>query len=229
MRERLQRWAADILGPDAGWTASNACRATRASRWAFDVGRPSGWCCACRRWGRGAARPPTCTGRLRCSPRSPSTACPRRGCGGAASTGRGSAPRTSSWTGWRAPHPATSSPKGGAPAPSRAVFAEAMRVLAGIHATPPPSDWRPATPLRGRRRPLAEAAGGDARAVVDPGGRHAARSAARGGARGRPARPGARRLLRQQLDGQPTASSSPSSTGRARTAATAGSTSAGSR
>jgi len=37
--------------------------------------------------------------------------------------------------------------EGGAPAPSRAVFAEAMRVLAGIHATPPPSDWQQATPL----------------------------------------------------------------------------------
>jgi aminoglycoside phosphotransferase (APT) family kinase protein len=37
--------------------------------------------------------------------------------------------------------------EGGAPAPARAVFAEAMRVLARIHDTPPPSDWRAATPL----------------------------------------------------------------------------------
>jgi len=32
--------------------------------------------------------------------------------------------------------------EGGAPAPAHAVFAEAMRVLARIHATPPPSAWR---------------------------------------------------------------------------------------
>ena len=232
MRDRLRAGRPTTLGPDAEVDGLERLPGHSGITWAFDLGTatgPSGWSCACRRWGRAAAPRTTCTDRPRCSPRSPSTACRRRGCGGAASDGP--------WFGTPylivdrvagAP-PGDVFAAGGAPAPARAVFAEAMRVLPHIHATPPPSDWRPATPLAAVvdhwRRLLEETP----EPSWIPAGRalHAGLRAAVPD--GRPARSGARATTTPTTGWWPTASSSPCSTGRALTAATAGSTSAGSR
>lgn len=151
MRQRLGRWAADVLGPDARVESLERMPGHSGITWAFDV--------------RGHGDPERLV--LRMPPlgvrRSAATDVHRQAPLLAALAEHGvPAPRLR-WSGEHGPWfgtpylivdrvrgapPGDVFAEGGAPAPSAAVFAEAMRVLARIHATPPPSEWRQATPLR---------------------------------------------------------------------------------
>jgi aminoglycoside phosphotransferase (APT) family kinase protein len=146
MRERLQRWATDVIGPDARVNGLERMPGHSGITWAFDVDDE-----------RLVLRMPPLGAR-----RSAATDVHRQAPLLVALAEHGvPAPRLR-WSGEHGPWFGTSylivdrvrgAPPGdvfaerGAPAPSAAVFAEAMRVLADIHATPPPSEWRPPTPL----------------------------------------------------------------------------------
>ena len=157
MQDRLGRWAADALGPDARVDGLERM----PGHWA-SPGRSTSTSRRRRRRHRGSGGPSV--GVAHAAPlgarRSAATDVHRQAPLLTALAEHGvPAPRlrwsgehglwfgtpTSSSTAWRALPPGDVFAEGGAPAPAAPVFAEAMRVLARIHATPPP---RPG----GRRR-----------------------------------------------------------------------------
>jgi len=146
MQERLQRWAADTLGPNTVVDGLERMPGHSGITWAFTVDDQ-----------RLVLRMPPLGAR-----RSAATDVHRQAPLLVALAEHGVPAPTLRWSGehghwFGTPYlivdrVAGASPGdvfavGGAPAPSRAVFAEAMRVLARIHDSPPPSDWRAATPL----------------------------------------------------------------------------------
>jgi aminoglycoside phosphotransferase (APT) family kinase protein len=158
MRERLQRWAADTIGPGALVDDLERMPGHSGITWAFDVHTGGAG-------SSGAGGGSTERLVLRIPPlgarRSAATDVHRQAPLLRALAEHGvPAPRLR-WSGAHGPWfdtpylvvdrvagapPGDVFADGGAAAPSRAVFAAAMRVLARIHDTPPPSEWR-AAPL----------------------------------------------------------------------------------
>lgn len=150
MRARLRSWAAATFGPDAEVDGLTRLPGHSGITWAFALGTPNGTERRVLRLPPLGARRSAANDVHRQAPLL--TALAEHGV---------PVPRVR-WSGDDAPWfgtpylvvdevagapPGDVFAPGGAPAPARAVFAEAMRVLPQIHATPPPSGWRPAAPL----------------------------------------------------------------------------------
>ena len=150
MQERLQRWAADTLGPDARVDGLERMPGHSGITWAFDVDGHGPTERLVLRMPPLGARRSAATEVHRQAPLLTALAehgvpAPRRRWSGELGPWFGTAYLIVDCV--RGAPPGDVFAEGGAPAPPRAVFAGAMRVLADIHATPPPSDWRGTTPL----------------------------------------------------------------------------------
>ena len=147
MHERLRGWAADTLGPDAQVERVERMAGHSGITWAFEANGE-----------RLVLRLPPLGAR-----RSAATDVHRQAPLLTALAAHGVPVPRLRWSGEHGPWfgtpylivdrvagapPGDVFADGGAPAPPHAVFAEAMRVLGRIHATPPPSGWPAATPLQ---------------------------------------------------------------------------------